>query len=222
LDAAQAKTKMMPPLLALDFVGGVKHELIALHELPRLSSLILCLAWRANGTQFFGQNASSLRTFESPGVRIHVQYKSRCIHTHPPILPPTHITYCHTLPIKAQARPAEDLCMRNIFGIESLSLHQLSTASASTRISVAFFTFRSWKSLSLSQNLSLSLSRTRVHALAFSPSPTRAFFSRVTHKHSHSRAHTQISLMHLDIRDENRESIITQSNILFKVHLKPS
>jgi hypothetical protein len=76
--------------------------------------------------------------------------------------------------------------------------------------------------LFVAKSLSLSLSRTRVHALAFSPSPTRAFFSRVTHKHSHSRAHTQISLMHLDIRDENRESIITQSNILFKVHLKPS
>ena len=162
-------------------MSGVKRELIALHELPRLSSLILGLAWRANGTQLFGQNASSLRTFESPGVRIHCvrihcQCKSRCIHTHTPILPPTHITYFHTIPIKAQARPAEELCMRNIFSIESLSLHHVSTVSACKRISVAFCTFCSRKSLSLSQNLSLSLSLASVRAR--SPSPP------------HSRAHT--------------------------------
>ena len=98
--------------------------------------------------------------------------------------------------------------MRNIFSIESLSLHHVSTVSACKRISVAFCTFCSRKSLSLSQNLSLSLSRKRARALAFSPSL--------------ARAHTQISLMHLDIGDENRESIINQSKIIFKVHLKPS
>ena len=213
---------MMPPSLALDFVGGVKHELIALHELPRLSTLILCLAWRANGTQFFGQNASSLRTFESPGVRIHGQYKSRCIHTHTPIRPPTHITYFHTLPIKAQARPAEELCMCNIFGIESLSLHQGSPVSACTRISVAFFTFCSRKSLSLSQNLSLSLSHARARACFLPLSYSRVFLSCDAQALSLARANTHNSLMNLDIRDENRESIITQSKILFKVHLKPS
>jgi len=113
------------------------------------------------------------------------------IPTHPSSHPPTSHTFIHYLSRHKPARRRSFACATFLASNRSLFIMcPLCPRAKEFQLLSALFVRGN---RSLCRKISLSPSRTRAHALAFSPSPTRAVFSRVTRKHSHSRAQTHIS-----------------------------